>query len=315
MIPSQVEHSTGGGAHCRLCAERAEQENTIGDAAQSVRHAFPYAVMTFLALFVAFVDRGFLGAIALGMVAGMFTGALYVAARRRGFERAVEGAHAAKIKAISDDADARVQAVVTQFEWAVNDVASLRARLEQSEEQVRTLSERTRVGEHQNEQLVRQISRLRERLAEIAMNASLAQAGEPRHAKRLEPIALGWTVERDGARARLALTASAADQPVTRVRVTDRDGEVVAVTTVGVFSVEGTVEFQLEPPPDLIADLDAARESSYHVEILVGDAWRRVLLNESGRRAKAAADVNAHLLSATSGEGQQVAASRRRSLN
>jgi hypothetical protein len=178
----------------------------------------------------------------------------------------------------------------------VHDVATLREKLERSEEAVRTLTETAREREHRNDQLVRQISRLRERLAEIAMAASISPVGKERRKASSEPIAFAWALQQDGPRARLELqTAASGDHP-TRVRIMDRQGQVVAACAVALLSLDGKCEFQVEPPLDLIADLEAGREIGYEVETLVGGEWRLVRLSDSGRRKMSVVDPNGRVL-------------------
>ena len=49
----------------------------------------------------------------------------------------------------------------------------------------------------------------------------------------------------------------------------DRDGQILAVSGMAVASLDGNLEFQLEPPLALIADLDERREINYAIEALV----------------------------------------------
>jgi len=176
------------------------------------------------------------------------------------------------------------------------DVAKLRSQLDQSEATVRMLTERGREREHRSEQLVRQISRLRERLAEIAMAASLTGAGKksssPPH---LDATYFTWGLHLDGPRARLELQTAANGESPARVRVMDRDGQIVAVSGLAVVSLDGNLEFQLEPPLDLIADLDDGQEIDYAIEALVDDEWKPVRLTDTGRRTRSVVDVEGRL--------------------
>jgi hypothetical protein len=193
-------------------------------------------------------------------------------------------------------ADGRVQLVVKQFEWTVGDLGKLRSRLDVAEASVQTITERGREREHQNEQLVRQISRLRERLAEIAMAASLTQAGKEVPPPPLfEAIYFTWGLHLDGPRARLELQTVASGESPTRVRVMDRDGQIVAVSGTAIVSLDGNLEFQLEPPLDLVADLDEGREIDYAIETLVEDEWKPVRLRDTGRRTSSVVDAQGRL--------------------
>jgi len=161
---------------------------------------------------------------------------------------------------------------------------------------VRSLTERGREREHQIEQLVRQISRLRESLAEIAMAASLTDTGKQLPSRPLfEAVYFTWGVHLDGMRARLELQTAANSDSPTRVRVIDRDGQIVAVSGMAVVSLDGNLEFQVEAPLDLIADLDDGREINYAIEALVENDWKPVRLTDSGRRTYSVVDVQGRL--------------------
>ena len=286
VIPLQASHSGRTSDHCRLCAAAAERDQATTTTSRKLVEVIPLGLAACLGLFLAAIDGGVVGAVGAGVAAGVATASLYLRARRRSFRHEAEDAHASKFQELSDDADSRVQAVITQFEWAVHDVASLRTRLDESEAQVRSLTDRAREREHQNEQLVRQISRLRERLTEIAMAASLADSGKRRRAPLFDSINFSWRLQQDGVRTRIELETALTEDAPTRVRVTDPDGQVVAASGVAVLSVEGKLSFQLELPLDLAGELDAGREiTSYDIEALVVDEWRRVRLKETKRVA------------------------------
>src|SRR5438105_391824 len=286
VIPLQASHSGRTSDHCRLCAAAAERDQATTTISRKLVEVIPLGLAACLGLFLAAIDGGVVGAVGAGVAAGVATASLYLRARRRSFRHEAEDAHASTFQELSDDADSRVQAVITQFEWAVHDVASLRTRLDESEAQVRSLTDRAREREHQNEQLVRQISRLRERLTEIAMAASLADSGKRRRAPLLDSINFSWRLQQDGVRTRIELETALTEDAPTRVRVTDPDGQVVAASGVAVLSVEGKLSFQLELPLDLAGQLDAGREiTSYDIEALVVDEWRRVRLKETKRVA------------------------------
>lgn len=210
--------------------------------------------------------------------------------------RSAHEAHATELRAVVENADIRVELVVKQFEWALDDFTRLRNELEQAELAVRTLTERGREREHHNEQLVRQISRLRERFAETAMAASLADAGrEPAPPPLFEAIHFTWGLHFDGPRVRLELQTVANSESPTRLRVIDRDGQIVAVSGMAVVSLDGNLEFQLEPPLDLIADLDEGHEIDYAIEALVEHEWKPVRLKDTGRRTSSIVDVQGTL--------------------
>jgi hypothetical protein len=55
------------------------------------------------------------------------------------------------------------------------------------------------------------------------------------------------------------------------------------------------LEFQLEPPLDLVADLDEGREINYAIEALVDEEWKPVRLRDTGRRTRSVVDIHGRL--------------------
>jgi len=297
VIPLHLEHASAKtGEDCRLCAEMRTPDAARPSAARELRHIAPLVFAAVVGLVVAAVDRGAAGLLGAGLAGGISVCAVYVWAARQSLLRSAHQAHAGELKTLAEDADIRVELVVKQFEWAVGDVAKIRCKLEASEAAVRSLTERGREREHQIEQLVRQISRLRESLAEIAMAASLTDTGKELPSRPLfEAVYFTWGVHLDGMRARLELQTAANSDSPTRVRVMDRDGQIVAVSGMAVVSLDGNLEFQVEAPLDLIADLDDGREINYAIEALVEHDWKPVRLTDSGRRTYSVVDVQGRL--------------------
>lgn len=279
-----------------MCADTNAPYDGIAPVARLLRHVAPLALAAAAGLGLAVFDRGPAGGLGAGVAAGISICAVYVWSGRRSLLRSAHEAHARELEAVVQAADSRVELVVKQFEWTVGDIATLRHRLEQAEASAGALTERGREREHQNEQLVRQISRLRERLAEIAMAASLTQAGKEVPPPPLfEAIYFTWGLHLDGPRARLELQTAASGESPTRVRIMDRDGQIVAVSGTAIVSLDGNLELQLEPPLDLVADLDEGREIDYAIEALVEDQWKPVRLKDTGRRTTSVVDVQGRL--------------------
>jgi hypothetical protein len=297
VIPVQFGHAAAKSTDdCRLCADTNAPHGGIAPATRLLRHVAPLALAATAGLALAAFNGGPAGWLGAGVAAGISTCAVYVWSGRRSLLRSAHEAHARELEAVVEDADTRVELVVKQFEWTVGDFAKLRRRLDAAEASVRTLTERGREREHQNEQLVRQISRLRERLAEIAMAASLTQVGKDVPPPPLfEAIYFSWGLHLDGPRARLELQTAASGESPTRVRIMDRDGQIVAVSGTAIVSLDGNLEFQLEPPLDLVADLDEAREIDYAIEALVEGEWKPVRLSDTGRRTRSIVDLQGRL--------------------
>lgn len=289
-------HSVPSADDCRLCAEVGERGSLVLSAKNQLRQLVPSAALVCVGIVLGIVDGGPLGWIGAGVAAGVLSAAIYLWARREKERRAAHDAHALEMRASSEEADRRVELVIRQFEWAVNDVAKLRRDLGHAESTVQALTERARQREHQMEQLVRQISQLRERLAEVAMAASATEpaAAEPVRSSA-EAIRFNFGLHLDGPRARLELQTVANGDSPTRLRVMDRDGQIVSVSGMAVVSIDGMLEFQLEPPLDLIADLDEGRDINYAIEALVDEVWKPVRLRDTGRRTHSAVDIHGQL--------------------
>jgi hypothetical protein len=298
VIPVQFGLAGAKGTDdCRLCADANALHDGVAPLGRLLRHLAPLALAAAAGLALAVLDGGPAGFLGGGVAAGILSCAVYVWSARRTLLRSAHEAHTTELKAVVQAADSRVELVVKQFEWTVGDIARLRDRLAQSDASVRALTERGREREHHNEQLVRQISRLRERLAEIAMAASLTEAGKevPPPPPLFEAIYFSWGLHLDGPRARLELQTAATGESPTRIRVMDRDGQIVAVSGTAIVSLEGNLEYQIESPLDLVADLDEGREIDYAIEALAEGEWMPVRLRDTGRRTKSAVDVQGHL--------------------
>src|SRR5258706_9917038 len=122
---------------------------------------------------------------------------------------------------------------------------------------------------------------LRERLADIAMTVSLTDVGKelPAH-PHIDEVYFAWGVHIDGPRARLELQTAANGDSPTRVRVMDRDGQIVAVSGMAVGSLDGNLEVELDAPPDLIADLDDGHPINHAIEALVEHEGKPVPLKD-----------------------------------
>lgn len=296
VIPWRPEgDSTRSGDGCALCAEITARAPHGASPMRQLRQIFPAASIVIAGLVLAAVDGGALAWLGGGVAAGILSGAAYLWVGRRNLRRATHNAHTLDDRVSSEEADRRVELVIRQFEWAVNDVAKLRASLAHAEATVQALTERGRQREHQMEQLVRQISQLRERLAEVAMAASAGSSPTETAKRSSDAVRFSFGLHLDGPRARLELQTLANGESPTRLRVMDRDGQIVAVSGMAVVSVDGTLEFQLEPPLDLIADLDEGREINYAIEALVDAEWKPVRLRDTGRRTRSIVDVQGRL--------------------
>jgi len=256
-------------AVCRPCAETQARAAGIALAIRVPRRVLALAVIASAGLAVAAVNVGGAAWFGAGITAGIVVCSAYVRSARRDLLRGPHQTHA--------KAGALVE---------------LSEQLGPAEASAGSLGQRDRDREHQIAQLLLQFSILRQRLADIATTSLPREAGNDLLAPRpLEAIYFTWGLQFDGPRVRLELQTLATSESPTRLRIVDRDLEIVAVSGIAVISLEGDLEFQVEAPIDLIVDLDERRELDYAIEALVGDQWRPVRLKDSSQRTWSVAGV------------------------
>ena len=104
-------------------------------------------------------------------------------------------------------------------------------------------------------------------------------------------VPFSWSLHTQGLISTLELRLGAtADRP-SRLRIVDRDGQVVAVSTPPTHAEDGGIDYEIQTPPaDLFADLDAGRAVNYAIEALTRYEWKPVQLEDSGKRTKAVTD-------------------------
>ena len=104
--------------------------------------------------------------LAVGLIAGVLVGAAF-AWQLHARDRATGLAATARVRAeIGAESDARANALLKQFEWAVNDIASLRTKLEKAEREVREHAQHAFVAERDVRRLERN-ARLRDRRSAV----------------------------------------------------------------------------------------------------------------------------------------------------
>lgn len=219
-----------------------------------------------LALIFESAERWF----ALGVTAGVLAGAAF-AWRLHVHDRGIAHAATKRVRSeLTAEADARAEMVIRQFEWAVNDVAALREQLERSQRDQLTGAERARASDRRIQQLERQL--LSDRGTTAAALAPPEAAAEP------PPVELRWALRDDGPLAWLDLGADDPDALPARVRVFERDGNVIAVSDPAVHGAtrdgEGrTASLVLPAPAPLAEALRANDLEAYRFEALIAHRW------------------------------------------
>jgi hypothetical protein len=301
---------------CSLC--NAPHPAADGSTpAQQRLDLVPWAVVLTAAVVIAGIgaeaERWFGVGATAGLLAGVACAWVSFQAARRG--RGTE--HARELATLAEDADMRVQGVIKQFEWAVQDVVKLKKDAERAQGAADALMERARERERYVKKLERQLFELREQLAHAPQAGTDSVALEPQF-DGPEPthVPFRWALHVADGKSTLELeTGVTLDRP-SRVRVLDRDGQVVCVSGVPVVLAEGGYGFTIaEPPADLVSDLAAKRTPNYLVEALVQYEWKPTRIEDSGRRTTASTDKKGRYFRQTDSPdtAQAVASSPRRS--
>lgn len=284
-LPSS--RAASGSAACPLCDGHGTRvDGTACDRRRA--DLLPWVIVLTAASVVAVVGVGPDRWFGIGASAGVLSGAICAWVSIRQLKRGRGTAHAAELRALREDADARVAMVIKQFEWAVNDVAKLKRDVERAEASADALVERARERERYLRRLERQLFETRERLVDLAGPTIPLRATDESTSNEV-PIRWGLHLHED--RPILELQVGVTAHRPTRIRILDRDGQVIAVSPPANIGEHGITEFTIDmPPADLIADLDAAREINYAIEALSQYEWRPVRLEDSGSRTRAVSD-------------------------
>jgi hypothetical protein len=188
----------------------------------------------------------------VGLAAGVLVGAAF-ASRLHVLDRATGLAATARVRAeISAESDARANSVLMQFEWAVNDIASLRTKLEKAEREVREHAQHAFAAERDVRRLERNL-RLRDRRSAVRAVKQAAPVEVPAPVE-LDVIPLHARLCDNQPLPSLDLGADDADNLPTRVRVFERDGNVICVSDPAIYDgVTRTASLKLPLPPSLAA--------------------------------------------------------------
>jgi hypothetical protein len=213
----------------------------------------------------------------VGLAAGVVIGAAF-AWRLHVLDRATGLAATARVRAeISAESDARANSVLMQFEWAVNDIASLRSKLEKAEREVREHAQHAFAAERDVRRLERNL-KLRDRRSAVRAVKQVTPVEAlvpvdldviPLHCRLNDHQPLPW----------LDLGADDADNLPSRVRVFERDGNVICVSDPAIYDgVTHTAALKLPLPPNLAAAVRRGVLEDYRFEALVAHRWIGVRL-------------------------------------
>lgn len=303
---------------CAMCNAPHPQSNEAIIAVKQRTDLLPWAVVVTAAVVITVMGAGVERWFGVGAVSGLLAGiacswvSFQAARRNRG------AAHVRELTSLAEESDTRVQSVIKQFEWAVNDVVRVKRDAERAQGAADALMERSRERERYVKKLERQIFELREQVANYPQPVAVPAPDEI-DGSEASSVPFRWALHIDGNKATLELETGVTLHRPSRVRVVDRDGQVTAVSGVAVLLADGGYGFTIEEPPiDLVTDLDARREPNYLIEALVQYEWKATRLEDSGRRTRIIADnAGKFYRVADSADAAQVFASqpRRATLN
>lgn len=251
----------------------------------------PWLLALGLGLLLALALDGAARVFSAGITCGILAGAAF-AWRLHQHDRATGLAATARVRAeLGAESDSRANALLVQFEWAVNDIAMLRSKLEKAEREAREHAQHAFNAERDVRRLERNL-RLRDRRSALRVVKQVAAQtlapAEP------ESIPLRCKLNDGGPLAWLDLQADDADNLPSRVRVFERDGNVICVSDPAVHhaSYDGTehhASLKMPLPPDLASAVRRGAVDDYRFEALVAHRWigvRLVASNSAVHRDK-----------------------------
>jgi hypothetical protein len=225
----------------------------------------------------AFAVDGSARVFSAGLACGVLVGAAF-AWRLHIHDRATGRAATARVRAeIGAESDARANVVLMQFEWAVNDIAMLRVKLEKAEREVREHAQHAFAAERDVRRLERN-ARVRDRRSAVraVTQASSVEVTAP---AELDVVPLRCQLHDTRPLPWLDLRADDADNLPSRVRVFERDGNVICVSDPAVYDgVAHSASLKLPLPPGLASAVRRGALDDYRFEALVAHRWIGVRL-------------------------------------
>ena len=317
VVAFRTERPSANSDECSLCNAPHPKSGEPAIPVKQRTDLLPWAVVVTAAVVITAMGAGVERWFGVGAVSGLLAGiacawvSFQAARRNRG------AAHARELTLAAEESDIRVKSVITQFEWAVNDVVKVKRDAERAQGAADALMERSRERERYVKKLESQVFELREQVAHYPQPAVAPEALNHFDGPDGSHVPFRWALHIDGTKATLELETGVTLHRPSRVRVVDRDGQVTAVSGVAVLLADGGYGFTVEEPPiDLVTDLDARREPNYLIEALVQYEWKPTRLEDSGRRTRIVTDKQGKFYRvADAADAAQVFASQPRRAN
>lgn len=291
VIALRNERPSAKSDDCSLCNTPHPKSGEPASPVKQRTDLLPWAVVVTAAVVITAMGAGPERWFGVGAVSGLLAGIACVWVSFQAARRNRGAAHARELTLAAEESDIRVKSVITQFEWAVNDVVKVKRDAERAQGAADALMERSRERERYVKKLERQIFELREQVAHYPQPAATPGPENAFDGPDASRVPFQWALHIDGSKATLELETGVTLHRPSRVRIVDRDGQVTAVSGVAVLLADGGYGFTVEEPPiDLVTDLDARREPNYLIEALVQYEWKPTRLEDSGRRTRIVAD-------------------------
>ncbi|MDQ2952357.1 MAG: hypothetical protein M3R54_08855 [Chloroflexota bacterium] len=293
MSVIQAGVSSGGAqaaTSCPLCAKA--EKKTRAHSGGYRDDLLPWAIALTTAVVAASVGLGDERWFGIGVTAGLLAGGgcAWFTVRETLRERTRH--HEEAMASFAVDADERVNSVIRQFEWAVNDIARLKRDADRAALTAELLTKRARERDGYVHQLERELADARERVALSLPPRRVERAEFDAESQSVSSmISFYWALHHDGYGVNLELQCGSPTQRPTRIRIVDREGEVVMTSGTAMLNDDGTPAFTMaRPPVALLVDLDTGVIPAYEFEALVDLEWVPVSLQDTGRRTKSAWD-------------------------
>ena len=219
-----------------------------------------------------------------GLACGVLVGAAFAWQLHRK-DRATGLAATARVRAeVGAESDARANAMLMQFEWAVNDIATLRAKLEKAEREAREHTQHAFAAERDVRRLERN-ARLRDRRSAVRAVTEAIVPQAPPEPVQQTPVVIPLHCELNdrGPLVWLDLTADDPDNLPSRVRVFEPGGTVISVSDPAVHGASfggqpRSASLKMSLPPELASAARRGALDEFHFEALVAHQWIGVRL-------------------------------------
>ena len=287
------------GQDCALCSAHQKAADRHKTAKPANRHRLvpwgvTFAVCAIVVPFIGDYGRW----VALGLCAGLAAGAALAWLNQRTdlhFAGATLAQASAELKA---EGEQRVAMVIRQFEWAVNDLASLRDALKRAQDAKGTAEANERRIRRRLRLLERQLYNARTKIGEISRALGTTDGvvlEEPALLPNADEliVPLRWRISEENML--MWLRFESVGIVPSQVRILNEHNSVIAISARSLDTlVDGEqTSLVLRAPDDVVAMLEGRHTQAFTFEALVDDSWCKVELSRSTQNA--IVEINGHI--------------------